>query len=146
MRRLAPLLSLLALFAVPSAASAADFNPAPGPYTVNTDTLKLTGPGTNITGANQGGVATFSFGNANIKSGVTITASGSRPLKIQTSGALVLGGVINGNGVSASNFVAAANAGGPGGGVGGSATPNAGAGPGGGGPGSDTNHGGGGGG
>ena len=51
---------LSALLVVPAAASAADFNPAPGAYTVNTTTLKLTGPGpTDITGVIQGGVAVF---------------------------------------------------------------------------------------
>ena len=44
MRRLALLTFLISLFAVPATASAADFNPAPGTYTVNTTTLKITGP------------------------------------------------------------------------------------------------------
>ena len=114
-------------------ASAADFNPAPGTYTVNTTALTLTGPGTSISGTNLNGVAVFSFGNVNIGSGVTINASGSRPFELLASGNLTLAGVINGQGVSATDFVAGPNAGGPGGGAGGTDDSQAGTGPGGGG-------------
>ena len=114
---------------------------------VNTTTLKITGPGgTNITGVDQGGVATFNFGTVNIRSGVTLNASGTRPFKLAALGSLTVAGIINGNGASATDFVAVANAGGPGGGAGGTQNPTAGSGPGGGGAGASTSDGGGGGG
>jgi hypothetical protein len=147
MRRLAPLLTLISLLAVPATAAAADFNPAPGTYAVNTTTLKITGPGgTNITGVDQGGVATFSFGTVNIRSGVILNASGTRPFKLAALGNLTVTGIINGNGVGAANFTVAANAGGPGGGAGSSQFANAGSGPGGGASGPSSSDGGGGGG
>ena len=69
-RRIAALLvvALGMLFApgVVALANAADFDPGAGTYTANTTALTLTGPHTNITGTNQGGVAVFSFGNVNI--------------------------------------------------------------------------------
>jgi hypothetical protein len=147
MRRLAPLLTLLSLLAVPAAASAADFNPAAGTYTVDTTTLKLTGPGpTNITGVDQGGTAVFAFGDVNIVGGVQINASGTRPLKIVASGDLTLGGSINGSGTNANDFdQGPGSAGGPGGGAGGSGSIAAwtkGLGPGGGGKGSTASNGG----
>jgi hypothetical protein len=143
MRRLALSLCCLSVLALPAAASAADFNPAPGTYTADTSTMRITGPGgTDITGADQGGVATFSFGTVNIGSGVTLTVQGSRPFKLAALGNLTVAGIINGNGTSASNFGPVANAGGPGGGAGGTQNPSAGSGPGGGGAGSATNHGG----
>jgi hypothetical protein len=122
MRRLALTLCCLSLLAVPATASAADFNPAAGTYTVNTTTMKITGPGgTNISGVDQGGVAVFNFGTVNIKSGVTLNASGSRPLRLAALGSFTLGGIINGNGTSPNNSNTGAGApGGPGGGAGGS--------------------------
>ncbi|HET9153354.1 MAG TPA: cadherin-like domain-containing protein [Solirubrobacterales bacterium] len=106
---------------MPAAAAAADFEPAPGTYIVDTSTLKITGPGTDITGVDQGGVAVFAFGTVNIPSGVTLNASGSRPLRIQASGDLTLAGVLNGNGTSTENFDSGPGSpGGPGGGSGGS--------------------------
>src|SRR5215210_3472006 len=112
LRATALLTLLAALLVVPTAASAADFNPAPGTYTADTTTLNLTGPGTNITGADEGGVAVFRFGTVNIPSGVTINAVGTRPFKIAASGTLTLAGSIRANGASANNFVAGPIAGG----------------------------------
>lgn len=121
MRRLALALCCLFPLVVPAAASAADFNPAPGTYVVDTSALTISGPGTNIVGVDQGGVAVFSFGTVNIGSGVTLNASGSRPLRIAATGDLTLAGVINGNGTSPENFDAGPGSpGGPGGGAGGS--------------------------
>ncbi len=123
MRRLVLLISLITIFAVPAAAQAADFNPAPGTYTADTTTLKITdgSAATVATGTNQGGVAVFSFGDVTIAGGVTINASGSRPLKIVASGDMTVVGTINGNGASAVDFDQGAGAaGGPGGGAGGS--------------------------
>jgi hypothetical protein len=117
--RVTALLTLLsALLVVPATASAADFNPAAGAYTANTTTMTLTGPGTNIAGADVGGVAVFSFGTVNIPSGVTIDATGTRPFKIVASGTLTLAGSIRANGANATNFVPGPNAGGAGGGAG----------------------------
>jgi Bacterial Ig domain len=125
MRRLALTLCCLFPLAVPALASAADFNPAPGTYIVDTSTLKITGPGgTDITGVDQGGVAVFNFDTVNIGSGVTLNASGSRPLRIAAFGDLTLAGVINGNGTSPDNFNAGPGSpGGPGGGAGGGGNP-----------------------
>jgi hypothetical protein len=127
-------------------AGAVDFSPSPGAYAVDTTALTLTGPGTNIAGTVQGGIAVFSFGNVNIPPGVTITAHGSRPLELLASGALTLGGSIEGNGASATDFFAGPIAGGPGGGAGGANGAGPGEGPGGGGVGSAGENGGGGGG
>src|SRR3954469_9133812 len=121
MRRLALTLCCLSPLVVPAAAAAGDFNPAPGTYIVDTSTLTITGPGpTNITGVDQGGVAVFEFDAVNIGSGVTLNASGSRPLRIAARGDLTLAGAINGNGTSPGNFNAGPGSlGGPGGGGGG---------------------------
>ena len=121
MRRLTLTLCCLFPLAVPGAALAADFDPAPGTYIVDTSALTITGPGaTNITGVDQGGVAVFNFDTVNIRSGVTLNASGSRPLRIAALGDLTLAGVINGNGTSPDNFDAGPGSpGGPGGGAGG---------------------------
>ena len=149
-RRIAALfvVALGTLFApgVVALANAADFDPGAGTYTANTTALTLTGPHTNITGTNQGGVAVFSFGNVNIPATVTINVSGSRPFRLQASASLTLAGVINGRGASASDFVAGPNAGGPGGGFGGADASQRGGGSGGGGVASMGNNGGGGGG
>jgi len=132
--RVTALLTLLSALLVPAAASAADFTPAPGSYTADTTTLKLTGPGTDVTGVNQGGVAVFSFDDVNIPSGANINAIGSRPFKIVASGNLTLAGDITSNGTDTSaDFADGPFAGGAGGGAGGVTTGNAGAGPGGGG-------------
>src|SRR4051794_41921259 len=127
MRRLALTLCCLSLLAVPATASAADFNPAAGTYTVNTSTMKITGPGAtsavNISGVDQGGVAVFNFGTVNIRSGVILNAAGSRPLKLAALGSFTVAGIINGNGSSPNNFNSGAGEpGGPGGGAGGSGT------------------------
>ena len=126
------LIAVIALAATAAPAAAADFVPAAGTYTVDTTALKLTGPGTDITGANEGGIATFRFGIVNIANTVTINAAGSRPFRIIAGGNLTHAGTINSNGGSATNFVAGPIAGGAGGGAGGAQHPNAGAGPGGG--------------
>jgi trimeric autotransporter adhesin len=116
--------ALLALLGQASA-SAADLNLLSGTYTVDTTTLKLTGPGpTDITGVDQGGVAVFSFGGVNIASGVTVNAAGFRPLKIVASGDLTMAGTIVGSGQNSNDNgsdTAGAHPGGPGGGAGGTA-------------------------
>jgi hypothetical protein len=146
--------ALLALLGQASA-NAADLILGSGTYTVDTSTLKLTGPGpTDITGVDQGGIAVFSFGEVNIASGVTINAAGSRPLKIVASGDLTMGGTIVGSGQSSNDCcgdTAGAHPGGPGGGAGGTADSAGvvwtnGAGPGGGGKSASSSDGGGGGG
>jgi hypothetical protein len=143
------LISLTAALA-PSAAitqaSAASFSPAPGLYTVDTSALTLTGPGTSITGVDQGGIAVFSFESINIPVGVEIEAEGSRPFELKSAGAFTLAGVIEASGFDASSETAGPNPGGPGGGAGGMDGTQAGSGPGGGGTGAEYNDGGGGGG
>jgi hypothetical protein len=119
----------LSLTAIPTAllstaltapqATAADLVLAPGAYTVNTTTLKLTGPGTNRTGVNVGGVAVFKFGSIKIPNGVTITAKGTRPLELLATHGFVLGGTIVADGTAAVNQTATPGKGGPGGGAGG---------------------------
>jgi hypothetical protein len=135
--RTAALLALVActLFApgVAAEASAADFTPGPGTYTVDTTALTLTGPGTSLSGTDQGGVAVFSFDEVNVPATVTINVHGSRPFKLLASGSLTLAGLINGSGTSATDFIAGPNAGGPGGGAGAPDGTQPGAGPGGGG-------------
>ncbi len=58
----------LALLVFASPASAADFTPGAGTYTANTTTLELRDPANNVvaTGADQGGVAVFSFDDVTI--------------------------------------------------------------------------------
>jgi hypothetical protein len=125
-------------------ASAANLILAPGAYTADTSTLKLTGPGTNITGLNIGGVAVFKFNTINIPSGATITATGKRPFELMAVNSLILGGSISATGTSAATQIAGPNAGGAGGGAGGADSTAGGGGPGGGGKASNTNNGGGG--
>jgi hypothetical protein len=132
-------------------ASAADFNPAAGTYTVDTTALTLTGPGpTNIPGTNQGGIAVWSFGNVNIPAGATLNVSGNLPFKLLASGTMTVAGVINGSGGSEVNFLNLGTStpipGGPGGGAGGQDVTHPGAGSGGGGVASSGSNGGGGGG
>jgi len=129
--------ALVASAALAGPASAADYNPGAGNYTANTTTLKLAGGpgGSTVNGTDQGGVAVFTFDNVNIGNGVQINAEGSRPFKLVASGNLTVatGGLVNGNGASATDYTAAANSGGPGGGEAGTQSGNPGAGPGGGG-------------
>lgn len=127
-------------------AMAVNFEPGAGTYTVDTTTLSLTGPGTAITGTDQGGVAVFSFDNVSIPSTATIEVEGTRPFKLVASGTLTVAGLIDGSGFSASDFVAGPNPGGPGGGAGGASFIGPGSGPGGGGVASNRFNGGGGGG
>lgn len=148
--RTAALLALVAcmLFALGAAAgaSAADFNPGPSTYTADTTALTLTGPGTSLTGTDQGGVAVFGFDNVSIPAGATINVKGSRPFKLLASGSLTLAGLIDGRGANATDGVPGPLAGGPGAGAGGADRTQAGGGPGGGGIASDSENGGGGGG
>jgi hypothetical protein len=138
--------ALFATGVVAPAANAADLLLAPGSYTINTSTLKLTGPSTDRTGVAIGGVAVFKFNTINIPNGANITATGSRPLELLSANSLILGGTISASGTSATNFTGVANPGGPGGGAGGKNNTEAGHGPGGGGKPSNTDSGGGGGG
>jgi hypothetical protein len=100
-------------------ASAASLLLGPGVYTANTTTLKLTGPSTNVTGVNVGGVAVFKFRTIKIASGATITATGKRPFKLLATRGLVLAGTIVADGAAAANQTATPGKGGPGGGGGG---------------------------
>jgi hypothetical protein len=127
-------------------ASGANFTPGPGVYTADTTALTLTGPGTSLTGTDQGGVAVFSFDDVDIPAGVTINVQGSRPFKLLASGSLTLAGLIDGRGTSATDFITGPFAGGPSAGAGGADRTQAGGGPGGGGVASDNENGGGGGG
>ena len=111
---------------------AGDFFPSPGSYVVDTTTLTMTGPGGTVMGEEVGGVAVFAFDTVSIPSDVTLQVVGSRPFRLQASGALSVGGAIRGDGSSSSDFSTAAMPGGPGGGAGGAAG-SPGAGPGGGG-------------
>ncbi|HEV7482475.1 MAG TPA: fibronectin type III domain-containing protein [Solirubrobacterales bacterium] len=129
-----------------ASASAADLNLGAGTYTVDTTALTFSGPATNTMGTDQGGVAVFSFDNVSIPAGATLNVQGARPFKLLATGSLAMAGIINADGVSATDFTAAANPGGPGGGAGGSTTNVPGLGPGGGGGTADINNGGGGGG
>ncbi|HET9676257.1 MAG TPA: hypothetical protein VFP21_01975, partial [Solirubrobacterales bacterium] len=105
----------------------------PGTYTVDTSALTLTGPGTNIAGSDQGGIAVFSFDSVNIPAGVVLEVEGSRPFKLLAGGELAIGGVIEASGFDAGGFENGPFAGGPGGGAGGIDGTDPGDGPGGGG-------------
>jgi len=122
----------LALFA--ATASAADFSAKLGEeYTFDTSALTLTGPGGLVaTGADQGGIAVFSFDNVSIEEGAEVFAEGSRPLEIKAAGAFTVEGFIEASGFEASDGNPNANPGGPGGAAGAEAG-KAGSGPGGGG-------------
>jgi hypothetical protein len=127
-------------------ASAADLNLGAGTYTVDTTAMTISGPGTSATGVDQGGVAVFTFDNVSVPVGATVNVQGVRPFKLLATGSLTVAGTINGDGTSATDFVVAANPGGPGGGAGGSTSNTPGLGPGGGGSPTDSFNGGGGGG
>lgn len=124
---------MVAMLIAAAPAAAVSFEAGPGTYTVDTSTLMLTGPGTSIEGTNQGGVAVFSFDTVSIPDTAVLEVEGSRPLKIVSAGEFAIGGLIEGSGFDASNFVVEANAGGPGGAAGGASMPQPGSGPGGGG-------------
>ncbi|HEY3943759.1 MAG TPA: hypothetical protein VGL78_00905 [Solirubrobacteraceae bacterium] len=111
-------------------ARAPDFSPGPGTYTANTTTLKLTGPGTNVTGVGRTGVAVFRFHNVKISSGITIDVVGNRPFELKAAGTFRLGGLIDGSGTSATQQTPGPYAGGPGGGAGGAQFSDPGHGPG----------------
>jgi hypothetical protein len=119
------------------AGAASDFTPGPYAYTVDTTTMTIKGPGYNIGGTSVGGVAVFQFRKVDIPPGAVLNVEGSRPLKIVASSTLNMGGFINGNGQTASDFTQGPNAGGPGGGAGGRDHLDTGDGPGGGGVGGD---------
>jgi hypothetical protein len=127
-------LAVMAMLIATTAASAASFAPEPGTsYTVDTSALTLTGPGTNVIGSDQGGVAVFSFDSVNIPASVLLEVEGSRPFKLVAAGELALGGVILASGFDAEDFEAGPFPGGPGGGAGGIDGTDPGDGPGGGG-------------
>lgn len=127
------------------AARAASLLLGPGTYTANTATLHLTGPSTDVTGKNVGGIAVFRFSTVNVPDGATILATGSRPFELAATNSLIVGGIIDGSGATATRGQGAAPPG-PGGGAGGertsftSSTP--GSGPGGGAAGSNGENGG----
>ncbi|HEX7246016.1 MAG TPA: hypothetical protein VF245_10660 [Solirubrobacterales bacterium] len=143
------MLTMIVTIVVPgfvAQASAASFTPASGTYTADTTALTLTGPGTNISGVDQGGIAVFSFDSVSIPFGVTIEVEGSRPFEMRSAGAFLLAGLIEGSGFDAETGVAGPVPGGPGGGAGGADGTQGGFGPGGGGHGAEEVDGGGGGG
>lgn len=123
----------LSLFA--ATASAADFSAKLGEeYTFDTSALTLTGPGGLVaTGADQGGIAVFSFDNVSIEEGAEVFAEGSRPLQIKAAGAFTVEGFIEASGFEAEDGQKIATPGGPGGGAGGAEVGKGGSGPGGGG-------------
>jgi len=123
----------IAMLVAAAPASAASFAPSPGTYTVDTSALTLTGPGTTISGSDQGGIAVFSFDSVSIPAGVFLEVEGSRPFKLLASGELAVGGVIEASGFDAEGFINGPFAGGPGGGAGGVDGTDPGKGPGGGG-------------
>jgi len=148
---LAMVAATMALLVAAAPAGAANFEPGPGAYTVDTTALTITGPGTSISGVDQGGVAVFSFDNVSIPVTVGLEVEGSRPFKLVAAGELALAGVIDGSGTSSENwndpdFVPGPLPGGPGGGAGGADFTGPGQGPGGGGVASNNSSGGGGGG
>lgn len=112
------------------------FTPVAGAYVANTTTLKLTGPGTNFTGVNSGGIAVFTFNTVSIPVGATIVVTGTRPLALMSLGTMTVAGLIDGNADNGRASFSGGNGalGGPGGSRGGSAVPDAGQGSGGGGP------------
>jgi hypothetical protein len=134
----------LALTLFAATASAADFSAKLGEeYTFDTSALTLTGPGGLVTtGADQGGIAVFSFDNVSIEEGAEVFAEGSRPLEIKAAGAFTLGGSIEASGFDASDGSKVEFPGGPGGGAGGAEVGKAGSGPGGGGASQDSESGG----
>jgi hypothetical protein len=139
------------LLAAAAPASAANFEPGPGTYTVDTTALTITGPGTSISGVDQGGIAVFSFDKVSIPLSVSLEVEGSRPFKLVSAGELALAGVIFAGGTSSENFndpdfVPGPLPGGPGGGAGSADGTSAGQGPGAGGNASVITSGGGGGG
>ncbi len=111
--------AMLAVAPAAARATTTNFDPSAGSYTIDTTTLKLTGPGTDITGTAVDGIAVFSFDDVSIPAGATITASGSRPLEIVASGSFALAGTIDASGTSATTGDAGPYPAGPGGGQGG---------------------------
>ncbi len=98
-----------------------------GNVTINTDTLQITGTGfttvTGVTAAQANGgptLAVFDFGSISIPSGVTVSATGSRPFALLSQGSATVAGTINLSGANASNIPlgAAGVAGGGNGGLG----------------------------
>lgn len=143
----ASLASVAVMLVSVAPAGAANFEPGAGTYFVDTSALTLTGPGTNVNGVEQGGVAVFSFDNVSIPASVEIEVEGSRPFKLVAAGDLALAGLIEGSGFDiVGNFQAGPVLGGPGGGSGGTNGSVPGGGPGGGGASGDHSGGGGGGG
>ena len=110
---------VLATVGAPPPAEAASLLLGPGTYTVDTSTLQLTGPSTNVTGKNVDGIAVFTFGTIDIPDGATIVASGSRPLELVATDSLILSGIIDGSGASANRSIPGDVLGGPAGGSGG---------------------------
>lgn len=106
--------------------SLGSLNPSAG-VTIDTSALTLTVSGgptfTGVVGPND--IAVFTFTNINIGSGLTVSASGSRPLALLSQGNIVVAGTIN------ASAQALSSVGGPGGGNGG-APGSPGSGPGGG--------------
>ncbi len=70
-------------------------------YTINTDTLSLSGPGTSFTGVSSGGIAVFDFDSVTIAAGSTITATGSIPLAILSQSSITIDGTVDGSGQDA---------------------------------------------
>lgn len=95
--------------------SLGSLNPSAG-VTIDTSALTLTVSGgptfTGVVGPNN--IAVFTFTNINIGSGITVGASGSRPLALLSQGNIVVAGTINASAQLVSSI------GGPGGGNGGS--------------------------
>ncbi len=88
-------------------------------YVANTTAMTITGPSLLVHGTDVGGVAVFKFDTITVPAGASITATGSRPFELLSTGAIVVGGAIVSVGTNATDFAAGPNAGGAGGGAGG---------------------------
>ena len=101
-RLLLPLAALVAALLPATAARAADFNPPPGVYTVNTSALTITGGAVNVTGQAVGSTAVFRFDNVAIPPGAELDVAGNRAFQLQATGTLTMSGNIEAFGSSAS--------------------------------------------
>lgn len=73
--------------------SSGHFTSVPGSYSVDTDSLLMTGPGgLAIPGVLSGGIAVFAFDSFNLASGAGLATVGDRPAAILSRGDIVIGG------------------------------------------------------
>ena len=98
LKKLSAVLTIGLFAALSGAAQAQLFNPADfaslgslagvvGSYTINTDTLMMTGPNSfNVKGVSRNGVAVFDFAGINVPVGANFRAFGSRPVMLLSQG------------------------------------------------------------